>query len=140
MNSTDETTDDVAETFECRAGGLVEVDQGSFADAVVRIMVALAHAGSGTRRRSLAAYDGLTGRDARLTDIHGPVLSEMIKQQAGIMKSAPEAALSALPCLLPCRADRQKALAIATALMAREPDADAQVIRMRDAIAAVMGI
>ena len=138
--ATDETTDDAAETFECRAGGLAEVDNGGFADAVVRIMVALAHAGSGTRRRSLAAYDGLTGRDVRLTDIHGPTLSEMIKKQSGIMKSAPEAALSALPCLLPCRADRQKALAIATALMVNEPDADAQVIRMRDAIAAVMGI
>ena len=136
----DETTDDAVETFECRAGGLTEVHNGGFADAVVRIMVALAHAGSATRRRSLAAYDGLTGRDVRLTDIHGPVLSEMIKQQSGIMKSAPESALAALPCLLPCRSDRQKALAIATALMVREPDADAQVIRMRDAIAAVMGI
>ena len=69
-----------------------------------------------------------------------PTLSEMIKKQSGIMKSAPEAALSALSCLLPSRADRQKALAIATALMVREPDADAQVTRMRDAIAAVMGI
>ncbi len=82
----------------------------------------------------------MTGRDVRLTDIHGPALSEMIKKQSGIMKSAPESALSALPRLLPCRSDRQKALAIASALMVREPDADAQVIRMRDAIAAVMGI
>lgn len=136
----DDTADDAAETVECRASGLAAVDDGGFADAVVRIMVALAHAGSGTRRRSLAAYDGLAGRDVRLTDIHGSTLSEMIKKQSGIMKSAPEAALSALTCLLPCRADRQKALAIATALMVREPDADAQVVCMRDAIAAVMGI
>jgi hypothetical protein len=138
--ATDETAIDSAESSGCRVGELADIDAGGFADAVVRIMVALAHAGSGTRRRSLAAYDGLAGRDIRLTDVHGATLSAMIKKQSAIMKSAPEAALSALPGLLPCRADRQKALAIAAALMVNEPDSDPQVIRMRDAIAAVMGI
>ena len=139
MISTGEATDGAAVTSGCRAGRLAAIDTGGFADAVVRIMVALAHAGAGTRRRSLAAYDGLAGRDVRLADIHGRTLSEMIKKQSGIMKSAPEAALSALPCLLPCREDRQKALAVASALMVNESDADPQVIRMRDAIAAVLG-
>jgi hypothetical protein len=136
----DETTDDAAVKSEHRAGRCTAIDEGGFADAVVRIMVALAHAGSGTRRRILAAYGGLAGLDVRLTDIHGSTLSEMIKEQSGIMKSASEAALSALTGLLPCRADRQKALAIASGLMVKDLDADAQMIRMRDAIAAVMGI
>jgi hypothetical protein len=138
--STDEATSGTAEPSECRSGRLAAIDAGGFADAVVRIMVALAHAGAGTRRRSLAAYDGLVSRDVRLTDLHGPALSEMIKKQSGIMKSAPEAALSALSRLLPSRADRQKALAVASALMVIEPDADAQVVRMRDAIAAVLAV
>jgi hypothetical protein len=136
----DEAADDAAETSQRRAGRPAGIDDGGFADAVVRIMVALAHAGTGTRRRSLAAYGGLSGRDDRLTGLHGATLSEMIKKQSGIMKSAPEAALSALTGLLASRADRQKALAIASALMVNDPDADPQVIRMRDAIAAVMGI
>jgi hypothetical protein len=137
---TDEATDDDADTSECQPGGLAEIDAGGFADAVVRMMVALAHAGADTSRRSLAAYDGLAGRDVRLTDIHGPALSQMIKKQSAIMKSAPEAALSALICLLPSRADRQKALAIASALMVDEADAAPQVVRMRDAIAAVLAV
>jgi hypothetical protein len=138
--STDEETADDAETSECRSGRLAEIDAGGFADAVVRIMVALAQAGSGTRRRSLAAYDGLASRDVRLRDIHGPTLREMIKIQSGIMESAPEAALSALPRMLPNRTDRQQALAVASSLMVNKPDADVQVIRMRDAIAAVMAV
>jgi len=56
------------------------------------------------------------------------------------MKSAPEAALAALPRLLHCRVDRQKALAVASALMVNTLDADPHVIRMRDAIAAVLAI
>ncbi|MEE4113768.1 MAG: DUF3141 domain-containing protein, partial [Desulfobacteraceae bacterium] len=138
--ATEEPTDDGAETSGSRAERVVEIDPGGFAEAVVRIMAALAHAGTGTRRRSLAAYDGLASRDARLADLKGTALSEMIKKQSGFMKSAPEVALSALPRLLPRRSDRQKALAIASALMVNEPDADEQVIRMRDAIAAVLAV
>jgi hypothetical protein len=137
---TDDATDPLALTSESRAGRATAIDTGGFADAVVRIMVALAHAGSGTRRRSLAAYDGLARRDVRLAHLRGPVLSEMIKKQSSIMKSAPEAALAALPRLLHCRVDRQKALAVASALMVNTLDADPHVIRMRDAIAAVLAI
>ena len=136
--STDEPSDDDAGTPGWRAEKVVEIDSGGFAEAVVRIMVALAHAGSGTRRRSLAAYDGLASRDVRLAGLHGTALSEMIKKQSGFMETAPEVALSSLPRMLPLRADRQAALAIASALMVNEPDADAQVIRMRDAVAAVL--
>jgi hypothetical protein len=46
------------------------------------------------------------GRDARLADLHGPALSDMIKKQSFIMKAAPEAALSALTRQLPSCADR----------------------------------
>ncbi len=138
--STDVSTDDDRSTSGCRAGRLEEVNTGGFAEAVVRIMVALAHAGTDTRRRSLAAYDGLAGRDVRLADLHGVRLGEMIKKQSRIMKSAPEASLSALSRLLPSQADRKKALAIASSLMLNASDADAQVVRMGDAIAAVLAM
>ncbi len=104
-------------------------------------MVALAHAGGGARRRSLAGYDRLAGEDPRLAELHGSLLSEMIKVQSGFMKSAPEAALSALTRMLPTHADRQHALAIVSSLIIiDEADADDPVVRMRDAIAAVMAV
>ncbi len=138
--STDESSADATESSDCRTGWLAEIDGGGFGEAVVRIMVALAHAGSGTRRRRLAAYDALACQDPRLADLHGPALSEMIKKQSCIMASAPEAALAALTCLLPSRTDRQNALAIVSALMVTAADADDQVVRMRDAIAAILSI
>jgi len=138
--SADDAIDEDTETSGCRADRMAGIDTGGFAEAVVRIMVAMAHAGTGTRRRSLAAYDGLAGHDARLADLHGPALSDMIKKQSFIMKAAPEAALSALTRQLPRCADRQKALAIASALMVREADAGSPLIRMRDAIAAVLAV
>lgn len=138
--ATHQSTDDDGATSENRTAARSEIDAGGFAEAVVRIMVALVHAGAGTRRRSLAAYERLASRDARLVDLHGPTLSEMIKRQSGIIKNAPEAALAALPRLLSNLEDRQKALAIASALVANEDDAGADVIRMRDTIAAVLAI
>jgi hypothetical protein len=137
---TDEATGDDADLSECQPYGLAEIDAGGFADAVVRMMVALAHAGADTSRRSLAAYDGLAGRDVRLTGLHGLALSQMIKKQSAIMASAPEAALSALSRLLPSRADRQKALAVASALMMDGADPAPQALRMRDAIAAILAV
>ncbi|MFO7715807.1 DUF3141 domain-containing protein [Desulfosarcina sp.] len=136
--SSDECSHGDAETSAFRPDALEPIDAGGFAEAVVRIMTALAHAGGGTRRRKLAAYDALAGQDIRLADLHGPALRSMVKMQSSLMAASPEAALAALTCLLPSRADRQKALAIAFGLMANETDAGPQLVRMRDAIAAVL--
>jgi hypothetical protein len=139
--TTDNAADESTETAESLSGWRAKIDAGGFAEAVVRIMVALAHAGGGARRRSLAGYDRLAGEDPRLAELHGSLLSEMIKVQSGFMKSAPEAALSALTRMLPTHADRQHALAIASSLIIiDEADADDPVVRMRDAIAAVMAV
>jgi hypothetical protein len=137
---TDDVADGDEDVSEYQPGWLAEVDTGGFADAVVRIMVALAQAGTDTSRRSLAAYEGLAKQDVRLGDLRGLALSQMIKKQSGIIKSAPEAALSALLRLLPSRADRQKALTVASELMEVGADADPRLVRMRDAIAAVLAV
>ena len=119
---------------------LVQAGSGGFAEAVVRIMAALAHAGTGVRRQSLEAYETLAEKDARLAHLHDTVLSQMIKTQSCILDAAPEAALSGLNRLLPDPDDRQSALAIASAVMIEEAGADKQVVRMRDTMAAILGI
>jgi poly(3-hydroxyalkanoate) synthetase len=138
--STRQSTDEKIETSQCQPGWQEVIDTGGFAEAVVRIMVTLADAGNGTRRRRLAAYDLLASQDTRLADLHGPVLSEMINQQSCIMKCSPEVALSALNRLLPNQTDRQKALAIASALMVDDTDPGVPVVRMRDAIATIISL
>lgn len=122
---------------DCRADWLDEIDRGGFAEGVLRIMIALAHAGDGTRRRSLAAYDELAGQDSRLADLRGPALAALIKKQSCIMLSDPQAALGALPQLIPLTADQRRALAIASRLLVNMADADPQVVRMRDTIATI---
>ncbi|HSO20949.1 MAG TPA: DUF3141 domain-containing protein, partial [Desulfosarcina sp.] len=113
------------------------LDRGGFAEAVIRIMAALVHAGSATRRRSLAAYASLADLDPRLAHLRGETLDQMVKTQYRLLRSAPEAALAALSRLLHLPEDRQQAVAIASSVIT---DADPKVKRMRGAIAAILGV
>ena len=102
-----------ADPAACKAEWMTEIEHGGFAEGVVRIMSALAHAGGSTDRSVLKAFQDTFGRDERLKKRVPTELSESVKKQACILAADPKLAIEALAILLPEPADRQAALDIA---------------------------
>ncbi|MFZ5569612.1 MAG: DUF3141 domain-containing protein [Thermodesulfobacteriota bacterium] len=97
----------------CPAQWLEAGNVGGFAEGVVRIMVAMAHADEGLRRTVLKTYDQVVAADERLRHIREEDFRQMIRQQACILDADEDKALGALAKLIPEAGDRIAALEIA---------------------------
>ena len=111
---------------------------GGFGDALVRMLVAVFYAAGRIRRRHLAIYETLATRDERLAGLTGETLIETIRRQAGIVQQDSQAAINALPALLPTPEDRRSALAILSAVTAGQTNGDPRRSAMVDTIATVL--
>ncbi len=108
---------------QARAQALEQVEQGGFAEAVCRIVLAGMASIGAFERRSLRLALLLAKLPAQG---HGaaPVPIDwtgLLKQQARITAVAPVEALNALERMLPDRSSRERALALAAAIMMIEP-------------------
>jgi hypothetical protein len=109
-----------------RAQVLEQVEQGGFAQAVCRIVLAgMASIGAFERRSlrlaRLLARMPAQGREGVPADIDW---TRVLKEQARITAVAPVEALNALESMLPDREARERALALAAAVMMIEPTLD----------------
>ena len=80
----------------CREEWMEEIERGGFAEGVVRIMSALAHAGGSTDRSELKAFREISHKDERLVQLVSARLAEAVNKQACILAGAPERAIAAL--------------------------------------------
>lgn len=120
-----------ADTDEAKARklALANVDKGGFAEAVCRIVVA-----------GISKRGAIERRNLRLGQLLGSSHREMVRQMVGVPASAPvldwptildaqavivtfapQEAMAALPRLLPTKAEREHALALAAAVLMAEP-------------------
>ncbi|MBP0599403.1 DUF3141 domain-containing protein [Herbaspirillum sp. LeCh32-8] len=107
---------------EYRDAVLEEIDHGGFAEAVCRIVIAGMVSIGAFERRSLRLARLL----AQLPNMHASVSPQtnwvqLLKEQARITAVAPVEALNALQQMLPETATRERALALAAAVMMIEP-------------------
>ena len=113
-NGRDEIAEDTAEeALTCRLEWLDQAEDGGFAEGVVRIMVAVAHADVILNRKVLAAYRQITAADDRLGRLTIEEFKHLIRQQSCILHADRDKALAALKKLIPAPRDREKALDIA---------------------------
>ncbi len=119
-----------ADEIEGRRVALDQVEQGGFADAVCRILLAgLAHRGV-VQRRGLILGQLLADAHRRMAaeaeDAVAAAPSEdwatLLHRQALIVTFAPDEAMAALPRLLPTLEDREQALALASAVLMAESE------------------
>ncbi len=108
---------------QARTQALEQVDQGGFAEAVCRIVLAGMASIGAFERRSLRLALLLAKLPARGRG--GPPApvdwTRLLKEQARITAVAPVEALNALESMLPDRPSRERALALAAAVMMIEP-------------------
>jgi hypothetical protein len=129
-----------ADKDECRAEWLEDVAKGGFAEAVVRMVSILAHAGSSTDRSILKAFQDISQKDERLKKLVSTELADAVKKQACILTNDPDQAIESLTVLLPEPADRKAALAIAKGIFPDGEALDPEAKKRLKGIEAALGI
>ncbi len=99
----------------------VEFERGGFPEAVARMLIAVMKQRGAIDRRSFMIAHELSEQQPDLPAISEAELHALVAKQTVLMQLDPEAALKALPRLLPSGADREQAVAIVGRVMMLEP-------------------
>ena len=99
-----------------------EFERGGFPEAVARMLIAVIKKRGAIDRRSFLIAQELSEHRPDLPELSEADLHSLVAKQALLMQLDPEAALRALPRLLPSEADRERAVAIVARVMMLEPE------------------
>ena len=99
-----------------------EFERGGFPEAVARMLIAVIKKRGAIDRRSFLIAHELSEHRPDLPELSEADLHSLVAKQALLMQLDPEAALGALPRLLPSQADRERAVAIVARVMMLEPE------------------
>lgn len=92
------------------ARSLEAIDRGGYADAVIRMLILLAHARKSVRRDRLERSNELLTTHEPFATLGAATRSQIIHEQDLIVAFEPEQALATLPLLLPDEKDRVRAM------------------------------
>ena len=110
-----------------------EFERGGFLEAVVRMLIAVIKKRGAIDRRSFLIAHEISEHRRGQPAISEADLHSVVAEQALLMQLDPEAALKALPRLLPSETDRERAVAIVARIMMLEPalsDPDSPMAKM----------
>jgi pimeloyl-ACP methyl ester carboxylesterase len=132
-----ESAEALADAPEVRAA-LARIAEGSYAEAVVRMMILLARARGGVRRSRLARSQAVLTGEAPFAELTASARQALIREQTLVVEMAPEEALQTLPKLLPDKAERRRALATVEGVAGPEEElgepAQAMLARLRQVL------
>jgi hypothetical protein len=132
-----ETADALADAPEVRAA-LARIAEGSYAEAVVRMMILLARARGGVRRSRLARSQAVLTGEPPFAELTAAARQALIREQTLVVEMAPEEALQTLPKLLPDKAERRRALETVEGVAGPEDElgepAQAMLARLRQVL------
>ncbi len=99
-----------------------ELERGGFPEAVARMLIAVMKKRGAIDRRSFLIAHELSEHQPDRPELSEADVHSLAAKQALLMQLDPEAALEALPRLLPSQADREQAVALVARVMMLEPD------------------
>ncbi len=86
------------------------IEQGGYPEAVIRMLILLAHARKSVRRDRLERSNELLSTHEPFVSLGAATRSQIIHEQGLVVEFEPGLALATLPLLLPTAADRRRAL------------------------------
>jgi tellurite resistance protein len=107
---------------------------GDFADAMVRIFLAIGFADQVVRRKGFQAVGRLFAKSPRMQDLEVEDIQQIVREQSRIVQTDADQAIATLPHLLPEKSDREDALAMiqgAVATIGRELRPQEQIVLER---------
>jgi hypothetical protein len=110
-----------------------EFERGGFPEAVARMLIAVIKRRGAIDRRSFMIAHELSEHRPDVPALSEADLHSLVAKQTVLMQLDPEAALKALPRLLPSQADRERAVALVARVMMVEPalsDPDSPAAKM----------
>jgi tellurite resistance protein len=119
---------------------LDRIETGEFAEAVVRMLVLGARARGSVRRSRLQRADQILDATEPFMSMKPKHRTRIVHRETIIATFDPEAALRALPKLLPAEADRRRALALCYEIAGPEDEMTAEVVAMFERFAATLGV
>ncbi len=99
-----------------------EFERGGFPEAVARMLIAVMKKRGAIDRRSFMIAHEISEHQPDLPVLTEADMHTLLARQTLLMQLDPEAALKALPRLLPSQADREQAVALVARIMMLEPD------------------
>ena len=118
---------------------LEQIDQGGYADAVIRMLILLAHARKGVRRDRLERSNTVLNEHQPFADLGVAARNRIIHQQSLTVEFETEQALATLPRLLPAAVDRVRAIETCAFVLGDAQDMNDETRVMFDNIRAVLG-
>jgi len=116
------------------------MERGGFAEAVVRIILAVAGANKATDRRQYAVATRIIQVNNRLMDLAPDRLKWLVKQQSAVLEKDPDLAIQTLATLLPKTNDRIEAFEIANSIASADLELDAPEQKVLLDIKHVLGL
>ena len=112
---------------------------GEFADAMVRIFLAIGFADQVVRRKGYQTIGRLFAASPRMKDLGLDEVQQIVREQSRIVQTDADQAIATLPRLLPERQDHEDALAmiqnaVETLGRALEPQEQAVLQRVREVL------
>lgn len=119
---------------------LDRIETGEFAEAVVRMLVLAARARGSVRRSRLQRADEVLDATEPFASMKPKHRTRIVHRESIIATFEPEAALHALPKLLPMEADRRRALALCYEIAGPVDEMTPEVVAMFERFAATLGV
>ncbi|MGH8626119.1 MAG: DUF3141 domain-containing protein, partial [Gammaproteobacteria bacterium] len=121
-------------------GVLSRIEQGQFPEAVIRMLVLMAHARGSVRRSRLERSNAILRSREPFGSMASEVRARIIYEQSLIVDLEPEQALATLPKLLSDPAERGSALALLEEIAGPIEEMNEPTLMMLEALRAILGV
>ncbi len=119
---------------------LSRIEQGQFPEAVIRMLILMAHARGSVRRSRLERSNAILRSHEPFAGLASETRARLISEQSLIVDLEPERALAALPKLLPDSDQRERAVALVEEIAGPLEEMNEPTLMMLEELKAILGV